>query len=658
MPLVFTQPSSSDVLVLDPIIPVGDPALCWALDSANGATDLSGNGMGGTGEGSIAIGGLTDAPNGWNGSTDFDGTDDFVSASYSPYGADDFTFVGWANRDDAGEIHTIFSGDGAASAPLFDITTAQDVRFSVIGNDGAATSRATWASAWPGNAQWVHVALVFSPADDEATLYINGAAESTVSGLTAAYSTPGNFQIGAHGAGPSNHFDGKMASVAVYERLLTAGEIASDYERGASRLHKRSELNLSPWVKWEGIDWGDAAIEQYLSEGKVGSVPVSHRTPNRQIRVPLVLRDKDGVTWEEIRSALAARVGLTQQEGGTLRRGPVTDPLFADVVNATLSIPDTGLAELKGFDADAILTLEAIPDFYGHEEDKGLEAGSATAGQTIHTSTDVGGDSPGRMRALIENTAAVAKFSVFYALRSRVRGDDTDAMVIEGEDITPEGGSTVVADAEGTGGQVLSNTAVGTSFISMGNFFASHVGPHRVLVRMKQVASDITMRLNWTQGASAVTDTNSESVLLDTPGWQILDLGAVNPRQAPTGVGGWTGFIDIKADAASGNSVRIDRIFVLPTGQGYGRIFSEGGLDAAVYAEETAELRTDGFWREVSDTFAPIVVEGTLPRMPGDGRDVELLIKLLGPDGDNLDNTIHAPAVRVLHRPSYLFPPR
>jgi hypothetical protein len=53
----------------------------------------------------------------------------------------------------------------------------------------------------------------------------------------------------------------------------------------------RAELDISNFIKADGVDWGDAAIEAYMAEASVGQIPVDFRVPNRTVQIPLVLTD-------------------------------------------------------------------------------------------------------------------------------------------------------------------------------------------------------------------------------------------------------------------------------------------------------------------------------------------------------------------------------
>jgi hypothetical protein len=90
--------------------------------------------------------------------------------------------------------------------------------------------------------------------------------------------------------------------------------------------------------------------------------------------------------------------------------------------------------------------------------------------------------------------------------------------------------------------------------------------------------------------------------------------------------------------------------------------FAAWVAEVDVALDTTAELRTDGYWRQSSAGMSPAVPLGDLPRMPLggiEGRDVEVLIKPSEGNLDDLpDSGRDAPSVRIAYRPSWLFPPR
>lgn len=207
------------------------PSLYWPLDSTYGATDQSGNGRDGTGAGGISIGGFSGSPiPGEATSTDFDGSDDVITAaSYRPFQTGVTTTVScWVYRDDSSATHNVVSGTANASPSIALITGSQNVRWRPTGN--SATGQVTWSGAFPGNAVWTLLDLIYVQSSGSTSLYINGALVSTQTAGTSIGST-NPLRLGRLGAA-TNPLNGKLAHFASWERALTASEVQSHYRAG------------------------------------------------------------------------------------------------------------------------------------------------------------------------------------------------------------------------------------------------------------------------------------------------------------------------------------------------------------------------------------------------------------------------------------------
>ena len=131
------------------------------------------------------------------------------------------TFMGWAWRDTSSSADALLGTDVSPGVILRLSSGADQFQFFPT-SIGATT---TWA--WPGNAQWVHWALVFNETSDAASLYVDGSLVSTQTNASQ-YAAGGNVRIGTQ-TGTSEPFDGRMAWVSVHERALTAAEIENAY---------------------------------------------------------------------------------------------------------------------------------------------------------------------------------------------------------------------------------------------------------------------------------------------------------------------------------------------------------------------------------------------------------------------------------------------
>src|SRR5690606_39120042 len=140
--------------------------------------------------------------------------------------------------DDDTTWHTLFGGDDPDAAPLLNISDSGDVNFWPNFED-----EVLWEDAWPGTDEWVHWALVFDEANDEAELFINGESQGVKSTNLQYVEGPGNLQLAAYTDGTAELWDGKMGHVAVFERALTPEEIAVLANPGPAHLPLKIKRN-------------------------------------------------------------------------------------------------------------------------------------------------------------------------------------------------------------------------------------------------------------------------------------------------------------------------------------------------------------------------------------------------------------------------------
>lgn len=193
------------------------PSLYWPLDATYGATDQSGNGRNGTGQGGVSIGGATAlTPIPGDAATNFDGSNDYISSTYDPFVVGSKrTFLGIASRDTSSTDDYLV---GAAEGSVIGLLAGGQQMF-YPGSPNAT---------WPGNATITRWAVTAddSGANTLGAVYINGVLNASGAyGAGSAFAALSGYRVGADLAG-SHPFDGQMAHVAVVERLLSAEEIA------------------------------------------------------------------------------------------------------------------------------------------------------------------------------------------------------------------------------------------------------------------------------------------------------------------------------------------------------------------------------------------------------------------------------------------------
>lgn len=342
----------------------------------------------------------------------------------------------------------------------------------------------------------------------------------------------------------------------------------------------------------EGPDFGDAQIEQYLAEAARGQVPVDYRIPNRTITIPLLLGASGSAGFTSARRQLQAKVARIQDEGGWLKRG---SGMYADIVNATLEFPDKH--GHLGVEANVLLTLEAIPDFYGDEIELALHPATTGDGHLVFTETEPDGDHPGRVRIVVTNDSSRDLLGLLYGIRSRnYSAEATAQTVYEAEDLTPLDVSTISADAAASGGStVRHNTERTGTWINMlsteidGVGHMTHAGSYRAwaLVKSQFAVEDEEPYLRLVYGVGDMVNPEENPPVqwpAATGGYYLVDLGELRLDRAPIGTHRWEGRIQRKGSTGFNEIIWVDKLFVVPADNAY------GALRAPQIAQPPAEI--------------------------------------------------------------------
>jgi hypothetical protein len=213
--------------------------------SGTTAYDRSGSGNNGTTSGAV----ITEGKFGQ--ALSFDGTDDLIQIG-SPASLDNitnFSYSAWVNllgppeNSDARIFAKNIGGFDDTGVSL-DYDTGifhGDILRAFVGfntTDALATSQSLWSIIGGGSnykGGWQHVAMTFDGASKVITLYLNGVEVSyqthTTGVGTRDNDAADNFTIGNNIFGQRT-FNGKIDEARVYNRVLSAGEVASLYNSG------------------------------------------------------------------------------------------------------------------------------------------------------------------------------------------------------------------------------------------------------------------------------------------------------------------------------------------------------------------------------------------------------------------------------------------
>jgi hypothetical protein len=144
--------------------------------------------------------------------------------------ASDYSAAAWVKLDKAdGSFQTVVSQDGATNSDFFLQYSGADQRFAM----SFAGVRAL-APVKPDGGQWYHLVGVRDTVKGELRLYVDGQLAGSVSACLPQAAPTGHTVIGRgrFGGNPVDYLDGTVDQVRLYDRALSAAEIASLYASG------------------------------------------------------------------------------------------------------------------------------------------------------------------------------------------------------------------------------------------------------------------------------------------------------------------------------------------------------------------------------------------------------------------------------------------
>jgi len=163
-----------------------------------------------------------------------------------------YTVSAWARVDPkASGTKTLLSQDGGSYSPFYLSYNADGTgkwSFRTSSKEGTAYA---WSKAWAkqtgSKGVWTHVAAVYDSDTSTARLYVNGVFQSEAA-TGAPWAATGNLQIGRakwNGV-DTDHFDGSVDEVAVWQRVLSDEEIADQARLLISQGYAGAEL-IADW---------------------------------------------------------------------------------------------------------------------------------------------------------------------------------------------------------------------------------------------------------------------------------------------------------------------------------------------------------------------------------------------------------------------------
>ncbi|MET8348076.1 LamG domain-containing protein [Streptomyces microflavus] len=159
-----------------------------------------------------------------------------------------YSFSTWVRLDSKDTTSVVLSQDGAQYSPfVLSYEKPYDTWYFGVKEKDQNTGEAYWGRKAETPAQlgvWTHVAGTYDPNLSTLKLYVNGRLEGTNTTVVGSWSSTGNMQFGRYKwAGQYGlPFKGSIDEVAVWQRVLSAAEIASEARLLTSEAFAGAEL--------------------------------------------------------------------------------------------------------------------------------------------------------------------------------------------------------------------------------------------------------------------------------------------------------------------------------------------------------------------------------------------------------------------------------
>ena len=187
----------------------------------------------------------------------FDGINDYVSISSSLnsyFGAKDWSVSAWIYH--SGASGTIFSTGhiGSGNAFRFDITSD---KLKFYFGQSSGTNVSATASSGLTDDTWYQVGITHDDSEETVKFYVNGSVTDTFTKNIPGVVHDTNARIGALAeSGSSNELTGRIANVAVFNDLVTAGEMTN-----LASAHSYDATSIGGCVGWWRMGAGTEAGE-------------------------------------------------------------------------------------------------------------------------------------------------------------------------------------------------------------------------------------------------------------------------------------------------------------------------------------------------------------------------------------------------------------
>ena len=166
----------------------------------------------------------------------FDGVGSYVDCGTGPAlaGTTDFTLEAWVNTTSTTFARLIQQRSGYNGEYMFDINADGSVAFTIYGEGNYQYGFST--SARVNDGKWHHIVAVRSSTNG--FIYIDGWLAAQASGTVRALDPTFTVGLGKDIRDNVSFFNGQLASVAIYNKALSSGQVINHYATGSGTVFK------------------------------------------------------------------------------------------------------------------------------------------------------------------------------------------------------------------------------------------------------------------------------------------------------------------------------------------------------------------------------------------------------------------------------------
>jgi hypothetical protein len=366
-----------------------------------------------------------------------------------------------------------------------------------------------------------------------------------------------------------------------------------------------------------------------------GDPYIQGRYRNRELVIKVRCQGTEAVMRARV-ADVTKKVGKLSQLGGTLKRTLNNgDTVVYDVLDADVDVP----ANWQFLHKNSVeVTIYLLCSPWGRGPEVTFSAASeATLPALVFTVTGVTGDLPARGRLVVDEQDADSQQFFQWGLECRnypgaSAGTSTAHLFYEAETRLPLNGATALALSGASGGTVINQATLTTSYAAMlstassGTAYTTHIGDFNVWARVYQGtanAGTVSLGFEWAQGDfrnAEVNETDESRALPTTQRGQFLHvpLGQVHLREARVGQQRWEGRVIAKS-TTYGDDVAVDALYLFPVTEGYGEVRGVASLPSP-----TTFVAHDEFAQGAGALSGTVLPQGGTWTTSGAGTDLAL----------------------------------